>query len=364
MRLSPVLTVLSALAAVVLFGLVGAPLIAPNRPLLENVAFSVNIISPNADGDSDLTKIRYTVNKTARVSVVFTETTTGETFRFRDEATRAPNTYEVLFSGVVEGYTLPDERIEGVIERRLIPNGLYRWTLTTTTETGEMSSVEGDLTISGVDSRLPALTTFEVSPKEFTPNQDGYDDRVSINLTLEKPATLTVWLENDTNGPYYIAERVIAAATADGAGAREFDYDGGVDNNMTPPPDGEYRLIAVAQDAEGQRVRRETTIQLRDGGLPNAEIVAQSSGRTVTWAASTWEDRFFHDRQTRGALVEPPLTVQSTQAQISLPQGDLLVFAMTVSNYGTTPIRTIGPFPGTAYSYDQTDAAMTAPERR
>lgn len=364
MRISPMITVFAALITLILVGIVGARIVQPDRPLLTDVSFSLNAISPNADGVEDVTEIKYVLNRPAQVSITFTNQDSGVVFHFREQAARPPNTYQVLFSGVVEGYTLPGETIEGVVERRLMPNGRYTWLLSVQGENGESATQSGELTISGTDPRLPIMNSFEVAPQIFTPNQDGYDDRIAVNLYLAKEAELTVWLENDQNGPYYIAERTDGARRPGEEGARTFDYDGGVDNNMTPPPDGEYRLIAVAQDKEGQRVRREVHLTIKDSGKPNAEIVAQSTGRTVTWESHPYEDVYFTNAETPGKAVEPPTGVQSTLAVITLPQSDLLIFSLTISNYGTVPIRTIGPFPGTVYQYDQTDAAMKSASDR
>jgi hypothetical protein len=101
-----------------------------------------------------------------------------------------------------------------------------------------------------------------------------------------------------------------------------FDYEGGVDNNATPPADGTYPVIAIVEDAEGQRVRAEDELTIQFGGVPRAEIVPPATGDTVSYNA------------TAVALCE---TIWIT---------------LTVQNYGTTPIRTSGPEPGTLYDSD------------
>ncbi|MCC7209334.1 MAG: hypothetical protein IT323_18635, partial [Anaerolineae bacterium] len=221
----------------------------------------------------------------------------------------------------------------------------------------------GTLRIEDGDAQLPLIETFEVAPSVFTPNQDGYDDRISVNALLAKAARLTVYLEGAEGVPYYVPERFEGREPGE-PGAHVFDYDGGVDNNIVPPPDGEYTLYAVAQDDVGQRIRRATNLTIRDSGLPNAEIVAQQTGRTVTWATLPWDDSYYTDATTPGQTVEPPPGVQSTEEAVVLRLGDLLLFRLTLSNYGTTPLRTVGPWPGTVYDYDQTDAAMFAPDSR
>src|SRR5262249_40386169 len=155
----------------------------------------------------------------------------------------------------------------------------------------------------------------------------------------------TVYLEDKSGQRYYVSERDEGRDPGE-QGAHVFDYDGGVDNNVPPPPDGDYTLVTVAEDKEGQRIRRMSTLTLKDGGLPNAEIVAQDTGGSVTWITAPYKDSYFSDSKTNGQPVAAPEGVTSVQAAMTMPQDNLLVFRLTVSNYGSTPIRTIGPWPG------------------
>ncbi|PJF34787.1 MAG: hypothetical protein CUN49_13890 [Candidatus Thermofonsia Clade 1 bacterium] len=363
MRFSPILLTAAALLAALAVIVASSALIQPNRPLLLEASLSLARLTPNADGIDDVTEIRYALSRTARLSITFTKTD-GTRFAFREDVPRTAGTYRVLFSGVVNGFSLPGEQLGGIVERRLMPDGEYTWEIRAEdVQTGAVMSQSGTLILADGTATLPDIQSFEVSPPIFTPNQDGYDDRISINLYLAAPARLTVYLEGADGVRYYIAER-FEGRLPDEGGARFFDYDGGVDNNITPPPDGTYRLVALAEDRVGQRVRREGSVAIKASGLPNAEIVAQSSGRTVTWTTLPYDEAYYTDAHTQGKTVAPPIGVQSTMAQIAMPQGDLLVFRLTVLNYGTTPIRTIGPWPGTVYQYDQTDAAMMTPENR
>ncbi len=97
------------------------------------------------------------------------------------------------------------------------------------------------------------------------------------------------------------------------------------------------------------------------GGLPNAEIVPQVTGRTVTWATQPYAETFFTSADKTGDKVALPTNIQSTEAKVMLAQGDLLIFRLTVRNYGSVPIRTSGPWSGTVYQWDQTRAAMLNP---
>ncbi len=358
MRYSPVIITVTALLALLVVGAAGVALVQPARPLLADVSFSLARITPNADNADDVTAIRYTLNQTAKINITFLNKATGAAYAFRKDALRPADHYEVPFSGIVDGYLLPGETFGGTLETRLMPNGEYTWAVEAVTDAGVRATATGTLTVAGGSAKLPDLQTFEISPQRFTPNQDGYDDRVYINLYLAKQARLTVYLEGNGIGPLYIGERTEGRKPGE-EGAHIFDYDGGLDNKLVPPPDGTYTIVAVAEDAEGQRVRRTGKVTLVDGGQPNAEIMAQSTGRTVTWSTLPYKDAYGSTAAAPGQKVDLPAGVQSTLSEISLPVSDVLIFRMTISNYGTTPLRTIGPWPGTVYDYSQTEAALT-----
>jgi hypothetical protein len=351
---------ITGLAAVIFVGL---QIIAPNRPLLAGVEFTRVTITPNADGVDDVTLIRYTLNRTADVTIAFSNKATGQRFLFRDNAARIPNSYEVAFSGVVDGYLLPGEQVDGEIERRLMPDGDYTWMIIAQSEGGERAEQSGEFVIAQGDGALPLIQAFSVTPEIFTPNQDGYDDRVSINTFLAKAAALNVYLEGADGVRFPVPERFEGRQPGE-PGAHYFDYDGGVDQKVPPPPDGTYTVFAIAQDKVGQRIRQARQVTIRDGGLPNAEIVAQATGRTVTWETQAWDETYFTDRGRDGRKVAPPSGAQSKVVTLTLPIGDMVLFRMTVRNYGSTPIRTIGPWPGTVYSYEQTKDAIMPPDSR
>jgi hypothetical protein len=350
MGIPKLLTVFVALVSVIVVGVAGYMILRPPVGLLSGAEFEDAQISPNADGADDVTVIRYSLARPAQVSI-YLDSTDGQRYYFRRSERRAPGDYSVLFSGVVAGYSLPDETLTGQIERRLIPNGRYTWTIEAYTKT-ESSQTTGTLEIIGADSALPVISAFDIYPAVFTPNQDGIDDRVSINVYLEKAAHLSVFLEDFAGQRYYLPEREEGRAPGE-MGNHEFDYDGGVDQNMEPPPDGTYAVYAVAQDAEGQRIVRQGELTIQDGGLPQVEITPQSTGAEVFFDDMPYQADYFTSAASEGTKLPKPEGVASEQTTVTLLQGDLLVFKLTVYNYGVTPIRTAGPFPGTVYDFDQ-----------
>jgi hypothetical protein len=259
---------------------------------------------------------------------------------------------------VVDGYTVPGEEVNGEVVRRLMPDGVYTWELTAeAVATGETASEQGTLTIAQSDADLPEISTFTVSPQDFTPNQDGIRDRTQINVYLEKAADLNVYLLTEDDVQIFIPPQVTETREGE-AGRYTYDYDGGLDGGGDPPQDGTYTVVAEAQDAVGQRVRREAVLTLGDGGKPRAEIATQPSGADVVFEVVPFDTAFAGVDGRFGALVEPPTDPATANTfDVTMPVGDVLVFRLTVENYSDVPIRTHGAPPGAVY--DQNERAAT-----
>ncbi|HZY44858.1 MAG TPA: hypothetical protein VFF70_08930 [Anaerolineae bacterium] len=289
-----------------------------SRPLLAKASFTPDTVSPNGDNQADATLVHYELSSDANLSIYF-ESRAGQKYFFRQDQFRSTGAYDVLFGGVIDGQLLPD--------------GQYQWIVEAKDQAGRSQSLAGTLTITGGDSTAPQFTTFTVLPKVFTPNQDGISDRTTINVGLNKPATLLVSVQNILcNGstappadrpdlectPYLLAEKQGRRAVGD-SGVHEFDYDAGVDLGANPPPDGTYIITARAEDSVGQVTVTSDTLTIQAGGIPQAEI----ADGTVNFSAD------------------------------SLLVGQTLYFTLTVDNYGPVAIRTSGPNPGYIYEMDQ-----------
>lgn len=311
---------LSALIMVAVMVILITRLYRGDNHLLRDVMMTSDAITPNADGVTDATRLAYTLTRNAAVSIFF-ENAVGERFYFRQERTRGAGEYAVLFSGVVNGYVRPDEVVAGQVLARLLQDGLYTWTVEATDAGGVTERASGPLTVSEADPVLPDMWGFELDRRLFTPNQDGIDDRLLIQFDLQKEATTRVFLLTPEGAELVIGE--LDRAVLPGAPGRHyFDYEGGVDQGATPPPDGTYDIVALAEDAEGQKVRLSAPVVIQFGGVPRAEIVSPVSADTVQFSAA------------------------------SVLLCDTLTFTLTVQNYGETPIRTTGPAPGTVYDSD------------
>jgi hypothetical protein len=295
-------------------------------------------ISPNADGDSDVTRIEYKLSRNAQLSI-YVEDAQGEKRYFRRDRPRSRTlggeTYRVDFGGVI-----PVE-VGGLRQDRVLADGLY--TLAIEARPSEASSGAAaasvdrrafEFVVEGADTAPPELQGFTLDRHLFTPNRDGVDDRVQIIYYLTKQASTSVYLlrqDGDAAGrseagvKYPIERDPSNSATKDGdPGPYAYDYEGGVDRGAEPPPDGLYTVVAMAEDRVGNKTTITDTLEIRDGGVPRGTIVG------LEWDVSN--------------------TV--------IPLGGTLYFTATVENYGTTPIRTTGPEPGTEYTTEWNAATL------
>jgi hypothetical protein len=317
----PLVAAIIALLLVVVAVAISWRILNGDRSLLRNVNVDDDAITPNADGEQDATLLRYEVSRNADVSISF-ENEAGERYYFRREKPRGAGEYKVLFSGIVDGYDLPGETVQGEVLSRLLQDGAYTWTVEATDKNGIVEMQQGTLTIAEADTELPEMRDFSLDKQVFTPNRDGISDRVQAQFYLTKEVDdLRVFLvlPDGSEVPISELERDIPANMP---GRHVYDYEGGVDNGATPPADGTYPIVAIAQDLEGQKMRVEDSLTIQYGGVPRADIFAPPAGDTLEFEA------------TAVALC------------------DTIQFTMTVENYGTTPIRTTGPVPGTVYDSD------------
>ncbi len=300
----------------VIFALLLALCACAGGTTLENVSLAPDAISPYAGSPNAATVLRYTITRSANVSIYLLDPQ-GARHDFRKDQPRVPGSYDASFSGAIDDRVLPDGKYNVVIEAK-------------DTASGQIARAEKPLTITGADSTPPQLLNFTVFPDRFTPNQDGIADRVAIRYYLSKPAKVDVYLTDGKNR-YEVAEKKTTLCIKDNAscaGPHEYDYDGGIDLLATPPPDGTYTVVADAVDAVGNRVREEKKLTIEQGGVPRATI----SNSGVEWSP-----------QALASLrVEPN--------SLLVPFGDTLTFTVTVQNVGPVPIRTKGPEPGTQYT--------------
>lgn len=312
-------------------------------PLLYDVSNSDAVISPNADGKSDVTQIRYSLRRPADVSIVM-ENEAGEQFYFREGQRRAAGSYDVLWGGVIDA---PDENdfVLGELQilSQVLTDGLYTWTISAAEDNGNVESASGEIRLEGADNELPELQQFAVVPQIFRPNQDGMpDDWVSISYYLTKDVENVAVYLVDPEQPgvrFYINERESVVKPGE-RGPHDYRYEGGVDLNAEPPADGTYAIIAEARDKAGNAVRIQDELTIEEGGKPRADVVQSE----IHWYA------LWNDDEVR----------EETSRVVGASLGQKLCFTATVANEGTVPIRTIGPWPGQEYQFTQNMNTLAA----
>lgn len=303
-------------------------------PLLHDVSFSSTTITPNADGEDDATEIRYSLRRAADVSIYFDDAAGGRHY-FREARRRAPGVYSVLWGGVVDEPQTVDLGYGPVeVLSRVLPDGPYRWTIEATGDDGNVETASGEITLADGDTSLPELRNFAVVPEVFRPNQDGLrDDWVSVSYYLTKEANDVALYLEDPKQPgvrFFIAEEPGVAKPTE-RGYHEYRYEGGVDLNAEPPPDGTYVIAGEARDAAGNAVRVARNLTLEEGGKPRADV-AQGE---IDWQGEV-------------------------NRVVGVPLGDKLCFRAVVTNEGTVPIRTTGPWPGQEFKFSQNYNTLAA----
>ena len=294
-------------------------------PLLRDVTVAPDQISPNADGDTDVTEIHYNLNGSAYISIFF-EDEEGDRFYFRKDRRRSPGSYRVQWGGVMdEPEVVTVEGGTNEILSRVLADGQYRWFVQATDDNANTETVDGTISLENGDTEVPRLESFAVMPTVFRPNLDGLrDDWVSISYNLSKEVhNIQVYLL-DPKRPgvkVHIAEGPNTIESEE-PGNHTYKYFGGVDLNAEPPPDGEYLVVGEANDLAGNRVRVTRTLTIEMGGRPRADVVQGE----IDW-------------------------VGEVNRVASVPLGQKLCFTTIVKNEGEVPIRTNGPWPGQEYLF-------------
>jgi len=318
LRRSILLTSIVAFVLVAVGLAVAWQVLLPGGPPLIAASFTPASISPNASSKTNIAAVHYALRRPATVSIYFIDAK-GARFYFRQARPRAAGPYDIYFSGVVDGYLLPGETQPDRVLARVLQDGAYTWVIEATDSQGGHNQISGPLTISNADTTLPTISRFTVSPIRFTPNQDGIDDRVTMNIYLAKdlPADgLQVFLISADGSEKLPIPEPASPIKPGQKGLHTFDYDGGIDQGFEPPPNGTYTVTAIAQDALGQQVSIDNQVTIADGGLPRADIQLGQ----VKWSAD----------------------------QVLF--GEALTFQLVVENYGTAPLRTTGPYSGYVYT--------------
>jgi hypothetical protein len=198
-----------------------------------------------------------------------------------------------------------------VLQRRLLASGLYTLVIEAIGNDGRTQRRDLPLEIVGSDVPLPDVANLLVSPQTISPNADAIDDVAEFTYRLPVSATVDI----DILAPS--GERIPVVTRAEEGPFEQSHVWNGKRPNGSLLDNGVYTYTVRAEDAYGNLVLREGTIELADVGQPEARIVYASI------------------------------------APEKVMLGETLTVTLRIRNTGDVPIRTYGPPSGYRYTTDE-----------
>ncbi|MCL4545713.1 MAG: hypothetical protein M1118_14150 [Chloroflexi bacterium] len=227
--------------------------------VLYGVGFAPNTISPNGHSTDGSTYLSYTLKKRADITISFVAPD-GQSHVLRDHQTRA-----------IGHYALP---FDGTYDNRVLPNGLYRFTvLATDSKTRAILGKEqATLTITNADTTPPQILSPYVFPQVFHPNGNLGTDTATFTYNLSKPAQVTIFAVGPQGNS--AAQRYDVLYQEDEqAGPNQATWTGQISPEEYVP-DGSYKWTILAKDAAGNVSEASGTLQVKDSGIADARIEA------------------------------------------------------------------------------------------
>ncbi len=269
--------------------------------LLSEVKLDSNSLILDGQGVPRPVNLNYTVGKAAQVSLSL-EGPNNTRYELRQNEERPPGQYSTAFSGLVE------VQEAGLTQRRLLPNGSYRYILNAVSG-GEKSTEQGQFNVSGNTSEgAPGVTDLSAYPPVISPNYDAIDDVAILSWTTNRPATVAI----SVSGPNGFS-KTLKTLKNQPTQADKTTFDGR-DLLGDPLPDGMYNYSVQALDSFGQETRRNGQIEIKGGGKPRVAVTSAEIGPTEIIA------------------------------------GNEVTIKVRVKNIGKVPVRSKGPDSGYSYS--------------
>jgi N-acetylmuramoyl-L-alanine amidase len=193
---------------------------AAGAPLAIEVAIAEpEAISPNDDGQADVSTITYRISASANVTIEVTDLLGG------------------VVATVVDRVWTPAGQHTTTIDGAKLADGDYNVVISARTAAGVTAQRVIPLSV----NRTLGLVT--VAPAAFSPNGDGRKDRVTVTFGLTAPADIRIRVEREGR---WVASPLIGAFSI---GMQRFAWDGMRVNGFVK--DGEYRVLIEATTATG-----------------------------------------------------------------------------------------------------------------
>ena len=274
---------------------------------------SGDVARPGGQGLAQPITVSYRVRRPADVSAVVRGG--GGEWPLRSAAPRTPEEqYELVFDGTVP---------TGDADRSVLKDGSYELRLVAVEPGGRRDERSTPVQVAGADTAALELDGPKLSLSTITPDGDGVDDEVRIDLALSKAATVEVEAANPQGD-----RAAIMASTRHDPGAFSLTWDGSAGGRVFGGkrlPDGDYTVTVVARDEAGNVRTRTAPLRIANGGIERVEIAEVSIGPT------------------------------------QLKIGGQLKVRIKVANTGETTIRTMGPPPSTLYRTSQSFSTVVNP---
>ncbi|MEI6045823.1 MAG: hypothetical protein WCS37_15860 [Chloroflexota bacterium] len=243
--------------------------------------------------------LAYHIGSETKISA-FLQSPEGNRYELRRDEPRLPGNYEMQLDGAVETVE------NGLIQRRILPDGLYHCTLQA--QNGQAETRDFTIMGSPASQGRPEIEALSANPQVISPNFDAREDVATLNWRTTRPTTVTVSIAGEHG-----FSRVLKTSKNQPAQEDRVDFNG-LDQKGEPLPDGVYTYTIQAADKFGNITRRASTLEVRGGGLPQAVISYANIAPT------------------------------------EIIKGNLVTVTVRVKNTGKVPIRSQGPDSGFRYT--------------
>ena len=210
------------------------------RPRINLLAAEPRRFSPDGDGEADAVRIVQ--------DVVPGDDWTG---RLVNEAGEV--IFERIYTDSVESFSWDGRTEEG----RVVPDGDYRYVLSSTDNAGNTTSDDALVTVgTRTVVAAPPKTRISLRPNPFSPDGDGVDDSVTIGISLDAETTIASWSARivDHTG------RVFKSFSGSGRPPRRIRWDGLSDAGELVESASDYPFELTLRDDEGAVFTESATI--------------------------------------------------------------------------------------------------------
>ena len=193
----------------------------PRAPLVQGLAVTPGVISPNGDGYADQGTVSYTLSARSSVTAKVTDSTGASV--------------ETLFSAQEQSA----RAVSFAFSPGAVLDGRYTLVLGVRSSDGRAATATAGFS---VDRTLGFLTA---TPATISPNGDGVDDTLAASFQLAGPGQATVTIL----GPDGSTAATLFAGTL-GPGTYAYGWDGHLADGSVAP-DGQYQVLVSVDDAVG-----------------------------------------------------------------------------------------------------------------